>query len=174
MGDAPLVGASGPKALPAPAYEVPPGYTATGKYTPDGRPIFGDGNGGFVASDLNAPVGANKLINVDSKGNTLVGDWTATKKQSAPENALRHANDHGPEFPQYTNAGEYVQAAQGFVQSPPQGTLTKTRPNGDTVFYDPVSDTFAVSNANGTARTMFKPDPAVHGYPTNMDYFNAQ
>ncbi|SPC10167.1 hypothetical protein CT19431_240047 [Cupriavidus taiwanensis] len=23
-------------------------------------------------------------------------------------------------------------------------------------------------------KTMFRPDPAQHGYPTNMDYFNAQ
>jgi hypothetical protein len=29
-------------------------------------------------------------------------------------------------------------------------------------------------DASGAPRTFFKPDPAVHGYPTNLDYFNAQ
>ena len=40
--------------------------------------------------------------------------------------------------------------------------------------FDPTTDTFGVMDANGAPRTMFKPDPAVHGYPTNLDYFNAQ
>lgn len=36
-------------------------------------------------------------------------------------------------------------------------TLTKTRPNGDKLFYDPSSNTFAVKAANGAPRTMFRP-----------------
>jgi hypothetical protein len=54
-------------------------------------------------------------------------------------------------------------------------TLLETiRPNGDVVRYDPTTDEFGVVNADGTIRTYYKPDPAVHGYPTNLDYFNAQ
>jgi hypothetical protein len=26
----------------------------------------------------------------------------------------------------------------------------------------------------GTIKTYYKPDPAIHGYATNLDYFNAQ
>jgi filamentous hemagglutinin len=81
---------------------------------------------------------------------------------------------HMAEFPQYQNALQYVQGAQSFVSDPPSGTLSIARSNGDTVLYDPATNTLAVKGANGVPKTMFKPDPAQHGYPTNMDYFNAQ
>ena len=58
--------------------------------------------------------------------------------------------------------------------APPPGALTKTRANGESVVYDPTSNTIAVAAANGAPKTMFKPDPANHPYPTNLDYFNAQ
>lgn len=59
--------------------------------------------------------------------------------------------------------------AQRFVNQPSQGVLSKVRANGDTVLYDPASNTFGVRAANGAPRTMFRPDPARHGYPTNLD-----
>ena len=31
-----------------------------------------------------------------------------------------------------------------------------------------------VRAADGAPRTLFKPDPSEHGFPTNLDYFNAQ
>jgi filamentous hemagglutinin len=31
-----------------------------------------------------------------------------------------------------------------------------------------------VVNKDGVIRTYFKPDTAVHGYETNLDYYNAQ
>lgn len=33
---------------------------------------------------------------------------------------------------------------------------------------------FSVKRVDGVPRTMFKPDPADHGFKTNLDYFNAQ
>jgi filamentous hemagglutinin len=84
------------------------------------------------------------------------------------------APKHGDEFPEYQNSKQNVQGAQDFVNNSPAGTLIKTRPNGDTLYYDPPSDTFAVKTKDGSPRTMFKPDPSQHGYPTNLDYFNAQ
>jgi pyocin large subunit-like protein len=48
------------------------------------------------------------------------------------------------------------------------------RANGDVVCFDPATDTFGVMDASGSPRTFFKPDQAIHGYPSNMDYFNAQ
>jgi len=45
--------------------------------------------------------------------------------------------------------------------------LTKTRPNGDTLYYDPSTNTFAVQNANGAPKTMFKP-------AAGMAYWNKQ
>ncbi|MDG6094522.1 HINT domain-containing protein, partial [Acetobacter sp. AN02] len=49
----------------------------------------------------NATKGAtDKTIIVDSKGNALVGGWSATKKLTAPENASAHWTKHSSEFPE--------------------------------------------------------------------------
>ena len=61
-----------------------------------------------------------------------------------------------------------------FLRNPPQGTLTGIRSNGDVVRYDPEMNMFGVMDVCGAPRTFFKPDPAISGYPTNLDYFNAQ
>ena len=100
--------------------------------------------------------------------------WTETKKAEPVGNAYGHWTKHGKEFPEYQNAKQYAEATHTFVNNPPAGTLTTTRKNGDTIYYNPSSNTFAVKNAEGVPKTMFRPDPADHGYPTNLDYFNAQ
>ena len=100
--------------------------------------------------------------------------WSSTGSKTSVENTLGHWNKHGAEFPQFQNAKQYVQGAHNFVHTPPSGTHIKTRANGDKVFFDPATDTFAVQGANNAPKTMFKPDPAQHGYPSNLDYFNAQ
>jgi pyocin large subunit-like protein len=48
------------------------------------------------------------------------------------------------------------------------------RSNGDIVRYNPITDAFGVMDAAGAPRTFFKPDPIIHGYLTNLDYFHAQ
>ncbi|WP_423064358.1 hemagglutinin repeat-containing protein, partial [Burkholderia multivorans] len=93
--------------------------------------------------------------------------WSSAKDKSPVENAYGHSIKHGGEFPDYQNAVQYVQAAQDFVNNPPAGTLTKTRPNGDTLYYDPVTNTFASKNKDGAPKTMFKPT-------AGMEYWNKQ
>jgi RHS repeat-associated protein len=101
--------------------------------------------------------------------------WSSKKQVSAVENAYRHWRDHGRQFPDLKNAKQYVDAARKFTTDPPAGTLTKTRKlNGDKIFYDPKSNTFAVVNKKGEVKTMFKPNPDKHGYKSNMDYYDAQ
>ena len=100
--------------------------------------------------------------------------WSATKNKTAVQNAFGHWKKHGAEFPEFRNAKEYVEGAQRFVNQPPQGVLSRVRANGDTVLYDQATNTFGVRAADGAPRTMFRPDPAQHGYPTNLEYFNAQ
>lgn len=53
-----------------------------------------------------------------------------------------------------------------FVREPPSGALTKTRKNGDTLYYHPDSNTFAVKTKDGVPKTMFK--------PKKMDYWEKQ
>ncbi|HWQ31399.1 MAG TPA: RHS repeat-associated core domain-containing protein [Blastocatellia bacterium] len=112
----------------------------------------------------------------DTVGNLMqiAGIWTPTRRLSGVRNAWEHWLKHRKEFPNLRNAVEYVKEARKFLDKPPSTALVKRRPNGDKVIYDPVSDTFAVADKNGVPRTMYKPDPKLHGYPTNIDYFNAQ
>jgi filamentous hemagglutinin len=84
--------------------------------------------------------------------------WSSTPNMSATENAEHHWRKHGREFPQLHSAAEYEAAAHAFVSAPPPGTLVKHHRNGDTLFYDPTRNTFAVRARNGAPRTMFKPD----------------
>jgi hypothetical protein len=87
--------------------------------------------------------------------------WSATKDLSAEENAAAHAAKHAGEFPEVPK-GEYIQAAQRFVSKPPPSALTKVRPNGDTLIYDPATNTFAIRAANGAPRTMFRPKDGIN------------
>jgi filamentous hemagglutinin len=93
--------------------------------------------------------------------------WSSTKDKTPVENAYGHSTKHGDEFPEYQNSMQYVQAAQDFVNNPPDGTLTKTRPNGDTLYYDPATNTFASKTKDGAPKRMFKP-------AAGMDYWNKQ
>ena len=56
--------------------------------------------------------------------------WTSTKKKSGVQNALGYWKKHGSEFPEIQNAKQYVEATKSFMNSPPKGTLTRTRSNG--------------------------------------------
>ncbi|MDP3541189.1 MAG: hypothetical protein Q8T11_01825 [Elusimicrobiota bacterium] len=103
------------------------------------------------------------------------GIWSPGKFADPTKNALEHWNNHRLEFPELRNSKEYVDAAWKFIRNPPPGTLVKDRPaTGEIVFYHPSSNTMAVKAANGVPKTMFKPSPMKHPYPTNLDYFNAQ
>lgn len=99
---------------------------------------------------------------------------TATKNKTSAQNAYRHFSDHGADFPDIQNSVEYVGKAQNFLRTPPGGTLTRVRANGDVVRWHPNSNTFGVIDAGGAPRTFFRPDPSVHGYANNWDYFYAQ
>ncbi|RAW68719.1 hemagglutinin [Photorhabdus sp. S15-56] len=100
--------------------------------------------------------------------------WTETKKKEPVANAYGHWDKHKSEFPEYQNSKQYVEATHNFIKNPPKGTLVKTRANGDTLYYNPKTNIFAVKNVDNVPKTMFKPNPVDHGYETNLDYFNAQ
>ncbi|WP_240153824.1 VENN motif pre-toxin domain-containing protein, partial [Erwinia amylovora] len=121
---------------------------------------------------------ASKLINEGSQQISAKAKeaqiWTETKKKEPVSNAYGHWDKHKQEFPEFHNSKQYVEATHSFVNNPPSGTLSKVRPNGETVFYNPKTNTFAVKTADGVPKTMFRPDPGDHGFKTNLDYFNAQ
>jgi len=91
-----------------------------------------------------------------------------------PAKLVDHYMRHGADFGA-TSAAQYEAMADTFLNGPRgAGVLQRTRRNGDIVRYDPATQAFGVVKPDGTIRTYYKPDPAVHGYPTNLDYFHAQ
>jgi hypothetical protein len=93
----------------------------------------------------------------------------------SPALLTQHFLDHGPEFG-FTSEADYEKAARAFAHTQgSDGVLSKVRAaNGDTIIYNPSTNEFAVVTSSGIIRTYFKPDPAIHGYQTNLDYYNAQ
>ena len=83
--------------------------------------------------------------------------WSHGRDGSA-ENAEEHWHKHGGDFPEFHSASEYEDGAHNFIERPPPGTLTKHRSNGDTLYYDPATNTFAVADSDGEPRTFFRPD----------------
>jgi pyocin large subunit-like protein len=83
--------------------------------------------------------------------------WSASRRYSAEESAQRAFDRNGEAFGART-LEQYVKKAHAFVEHPPAGTQTLTRRNGDTLFYNPKANVFAVANKEGAPRTMFKPD----------------
>ena len=83
--------------------------------------------------------------------------WAPSKAKTAEEGAEKAFERNGEAFGAKT-VDQFVQKAHAFVGHPPKGTLTLTRKNGDTLYYDPKANVFAVANKEGAPRTMFKPD----------------
>lgn len=104
---------------------------------------------------------------------TIVREWTSTRDMSSDENAEHHFEKHGDEFG-FTTEFEYVAAANDFIGAPPPGTLSTRQTDGDTVYFNPTTDWFAVVSYKGQIRTFYKLNPKIHGYRTNTEYFNAQ
>ncbi len=100
-------------------------------------------------------------------------EWSSTREMSADENAEHHFEKHGDEFG-FTSEDQYIRAANDFVGSPPEGTLTAKQTDGDTVYFNPATDWFAVVSYKGQIRTFYKLDPKIHGFKSNTEYFNAQ
>ena len=83
--------------------------------------------------------------------------WAASKRYAAQEGAQRAFERNGEAF-DAPSLDQFVMKAHAFVGHPPKGTQTITRKNGDTLFYDPKGNVFAVADKAGAPRTMFKPD----------------
>lgn len=94
--------------------------------------------------------------------------WSPSRRYSAEENAQRAFERNGEAFGA-SSIDQFVKKAHAFVDHPPKGTLTLTRANGDTLFYDPKGNVFAVANKAGAPRTMFKPDDGMAYWEKQKD-----
>lgn len=101
--------------------------------------------------------------------------WNANPKKGLDNvgNAFEHWKKHKGDFPEYNNSIDYVKGARNFLDNPPPTALSKTRPNGDRVLFDPATDLFGIER-NGMPSTFFRPNPSVHGKKNNLEYFYDQ
>lgn len=108
-----------------------------------------------VSLERGAPFGTSpQTISVPRDGAIV---WSHGR-DGAEANAEEHWEKHAREFPEDHSEMDYVREANAFVHHPPPGTLIKHDDRGDTLFYQPSTDTFAVMDAQGEPRTFFKPD----------------
>jgi pyocin large subunit-like protein len=82
--------------------------------------------------------------------------WSDNRRHTAEENADYHFHHDGPDFGA-SSEKDYVAKVHRFIEHPPSGVQTISRSNGDKLFYDPKTNTFAVERKDGAPRTMFKP-----------------
>lgn len=82
---------------------------------------------------------------------------TANRRETADAKVQRLYERNGADFGA-RSPDEYLQKVRSFTEATPKGTETVKRANGDTLFYQAATNTFAVVDRNGVPRTMFKPD----------------
>lgn len=123
-----------------------------------------------------ADIGTKNVSELFSKSGIEIAKpiWSSTKNRISVQNAFLHWQQHHGEFAELFNAKQYVEATRRFINTPQIGTLNKIRANGDMIFYDPKTNIFAIRNAQGLPRTMYKPTIGKHPYSTNLEYFYAQ
>ena len=86
---------------------------------------------------------------------------------------LQHFENHWDEFGA-ANPESYEAMAVAFMTRPLAPPIFQcVRANGMICRYDSFSEESAVLYPWGYLATYFKPDPAIHGYPTNLQYFRA-
>ncbi len=83
--------------------------------------------------------------------------WASTRRRSAEDGARYSFERNGRDF-DAADVEAYVRKAHAFVSHPPAGAERMARRNGDTLIYDPRSNTFAVADKAGLPKTMFKPE----------------
>ena len=110
--------------------------------------------GGVFTSMQSGHASRPEFASAQSQGHVV---WSHGH-DGASANAQGHWEKHGREFPEFHSAQDYERGAQAFVATPPAGTLTKHRDNGDTLFYNPATNTFAVADRRGEPRTFFRPN----------------
>jgi len=82
---------------------------------------------------------------------------TANRRETADAKVQRLFERNGAAFGA-RSADDYLAKVRAFTETTPKGTETVKRPNGDTLYYQASTNTFAVVDRNGVPRTMFKPD----------------
>ena len=82
--------------------------------------------------------------------------WADNRRHTAEENAKYPCDKSGPDIGA-PSLDACLTKVHAFIDHPPAGVETMTRPNGDKLIYDPKANLFAVARKDGAPRTFFKP-----------------
>jgi len=82
---------------------------------------------------------------------------TASRRETVDAKIARLYERNGADFGA-RSPEDFLIKVKAFTDNPPAGVETAKRPNGDTLYYQASTNTFAVVSRDGTPRTMFKPD----------------
>ncbi len=108
--------------------------------------------GGGGGGDSYEPRRAREPV-PDFKGEPM---WADNRRHTAQENAKYHCDKSGEDIGA-KSLDECLTKVHAFIDHPPTGAQTMTRPNGDRLIYDPKGNLFAVARKDGAPRTFFKP-----------------
>lgn len=116
---------------------------------------------GEAALAAGAPDGAAGGASSSAAGGTGAGaaaptPVTANRRETADAKVERLYRTNGADFGA-RSADDYLARMRAFTGSPPRDVDTARRPNGDTLYYQASTNTFAVVDRDGVPRTMFKP-----------------
>jgi hypothetical protein len=121
------------------------------------RDRAGDAGAVLTAAALGGPAQAEAPGTDSGGGAAEKGVVTANRRETADAKITRLYERNGAAFGA-RSAEDYAARMQAFAERPPAGADTAKRPNGDTLYYQASTNTFAVVARDGTPRTMFKPD----------------
>jgi len=122
-----------------------------------------DSGGSAVETRERAAAEPVALISAAAEGETVEAapeakpPVTANRRETADAKVQRLYERNGAAFGA-RSADDYLAKVRAFTETTPRGTETVKRPNGDTLYYQAATNTFAVVDRTGTPRTMFKPD----------------
>lgn len=106
--------------------------------------VLSDGSGAAVATGAAGAMAERPLV-------------TTSRRETVDAKIERLFQRNGAAFGA-RSSGDYLAKMRAFVDSPPRDVETVRRPNGDVLYYEEATNTFAVAARDGTPRTMFKPD----------------
>ncbi|HEV2082305.1 MAG TPA: S-type pyocin family protein [Brevundimonas sp.] len=109
-----------------------------------------DATGGVLTAASAEAVPAETVAKVEA------APITANRRETVDAKVQRLYERNGADFGA-ASAEDYLAKVTAFTRNPPAGVERAERPNGDVLLYQASTNTFAVVDRNGSARTMFKP-----------------
>jgi len=121
-----------------------------------------------------AASGADAVAGATEGASEEILELGAADSWGSPATLGDHFLRHGPELGA-TSAEDYAtRASRFFERSQRERMPTRMDASGVVRTYDPTTNEFGAFAPDGRTKTYFAPDPAVHGYGSNRDYWLAQ